>query len=86
MQGDKVLQAIADAYCVEPEAVLPPRCEDIYLTQDLRWHRRPPRGHSQRVGRIGEVLAAVCSQGRVGYPGAAGGQVRGHFGAHHTLV
>jgi sugar phosphate isomerase/epimerase len=35
MQGDKVLQAIAAAYSVEPEAGMPPRCEEIYLTLEI---------------------------------------------------
>ena len=31
----KVLQAIAESYAKEPEAGMPPRCEDIYLIQEL---------------------------------------------------
>jgi sugar phosphate isomerase/epimerase len=35
IRGDKVVQAIAAAYSVEPEAGMPPRCEEIYLTLEI---------------------------------------------------
>ena len=35
IHGDKALQAIGAAYSSEPEAEMPPRCEDIYLTLEI---------------------------------------------------
>jgi sugar phosphate isomerase/epimerase len=35
IHGHKVVQAIAAAYSAEPEAGMPPRCEEIYLTLEI---------------------------------------------------
>lgn len=35
IEGEKILRAIAAAYSAEPEAGMPPRCEEIYLTLEI---------------------------------------------------
>lgn len=35
IHGNKVLEAIAAAYCMEPDAEMPPPCLDIYLTLEM---------------------------------------------------